>query len=203
MAKKPFVSPRRSRLRAGDGAIIGWRYWRVCSQWPDLLISPFRQTRWEGPVLKAHTWSTHEAVQGLAGIHATHTQKHARKFAELERGYRGAHTYTTTVAIGRVRAYDRYVVGTNGWRAERVIVDKLFIVPFPKQPATEAIAAFEQRYRCPVRVDLRSHSKDLCALCGHAKLHHRFPPQPWCVKCGSDGPCGNDDYYRLTILPGE
>jgi hypothetical protein len=204
MAKRPFGSPRRPHLRAGDGALVGWRYWRVSSALPDLLISPFRQTRWDGPVLTAHTWSTHDAVQGLAGIHATHTQKQARRFAALERGYRGSYTYTTTVAIGRVRAYGRYVVGTNGWRAERVIVDKLFIVPFPKQHAGGAIAAFEQRYHCPVRLDLRSHTmalRDLCPRCGHAKSHHRFPPQPGCVMCGSHGPCGIDDSYRLAILP--
>jgi hypothetical protein len=199
-----FGSPRRGHLRAADGALVGWRYWSVFRARPDLLISPFRKTRWEGPVLNAHAWSTDEAVEGVAGIHATHAQKQARCIAAMERTRRGWRRYFTTVAVGRVRGCGKYVIGVNGWRAQQVIVDKLFIVPFPGHLMEDVLEALAKRYDCPVHLDLRpdlrswsSTAHRSCATCGHAKSHHRVRDGT-CVMCGSTGPCAGEDMFQFA-----
>jgi hypothetical protein len=57
----------------------------------------------------------------------------------------------------RVRGYGRYVTGTYqggvpGWRAERVVIDRLHI---PPDVPAEIVAALARRYQCDVRRDPR------------------------------------------------
>jgi hypothetical protein len=198
-------SPRRAHFRAGDGALVGWRYWLVFRAQPDELVSPVQHTHWEGPVLSAHAWSTAAAVEGVAGIHAAHTQKQARYRAVMARTRRGWGRDICTVAFGRVRGYGNYVIGVHGWRAQRVIVDKLFIAPFPGQDVRSVLDALENRYGCTVRVallpDLRRCSRTFhsCARCGHAISQHRIS-DGICVLCAGHGPCAGEAAFRFARI---
>jgi threonine dehydrogenase-like Zn-dependent dehydrogenase len=54
----------------------------------------------------------------------------------------------------RVRGYGRYVTGTYqggvpGWRAERVVIDRLHV---PPDVPAEIVAALAERYQCAVRI---------------------------------------------------
>lgn len=115
---------RRMNLRSADGGLVGYRYWKLDIREVDghrdyVLVSPHQGTIWEGPVLVADNWSNSSAHRGVAGIHATYRRKPDYSW---ESGTQVPHEIW-----GRVRGYGEFVRGTDGWRAERVIVDKLWI----------------------------------------------------------------------------
>lgn len=132
--------PRRSK----DGALYGWRTWRIES---GRLVSPSQRTVWKGPMLTAENWSTTDAVRGRGGIHA-----YSRAWM-LEVG-RWHYPSLQDQVWGRVRAYGDYVLGEDGWRAERVVVDTLLVPRSMRKRRREALA---KRYECNVRVYKGNH----------------------------------------------
>jgi hypothetical protein len=98
---------------------LGWRGW----VWDGLvLLSPFRRTPWHEASLQAQAWSDSAAVRGEAGIHARRVPYDWRQVdpslvPEIEIGACNVH--------GIVERYGRYVLGTEGWRAEWVVIREL------------------------------------------------------------------------------
>jgi hypothetical protein len=89
---------------------LGWRAWNCRG---GVLLSPLRRTTWHEATLKAEQWSDEQAVRGEAGIHARRMPKDwlrvdGRWFPEI--GRCDVHDV--------VERFGRYVLGTEGWRAE-------------------------------------------------------------------------------------
>lgn len=149
---------RRQTLRARDGALVGYRCWKLSAEVVDgergyYLRSPHRSTLWTGPTLVADNWTNDSAVRGVAGIHALYR----RERSDLEQLLR--------FVWGRVRGYGDYVQGSDGWRAEIVVVDKLWLpsviclsngcVLIPQLALSYGISIperLEDRYGCKVVV---------------------------------------------------
>jgi hypothetical protein len=111
---------------------LGWRAWSWQS---GVLVSPLRRTQWQDGTLKAEQWSDQEALRGEAGIHARRMPKDwvrvdARRFPEIGR----------CDVHGIVERFGRYVLGTEGWRAEWVVIRELMA------PDTKTALALMQRY---------------------------------------------------------
>jgi hypothetical protein len=95
---------------------LGWRGWHLKD---DLLISPVQATPWHEVTLHAEQWSHSAAVRGVAGIHAR----------RLPRDWRRADPGATEIGRcdihGIVERFGRYVLGSEGWRAEWVVIREL------------------------------------------------------------------------------
>ena len=96
---------------------LGWRGWNMQG---DVLVSPVQRTAWHEPSLRAGQWSDSAALRGVAGIHARRLpidwrRVDPRRFPEI--GYCQIH--------GIVERFGRYVLGTEGWRAEWVVIREL------------------------------------------------------------------------------
>jgi hypothetical protein len=124
-------------LHAPD--ILGWRGWSLEG---DLLVSPIQKTRWHEVTLRAEQWSDSAAVRGAAGIHAL----------RLPRDWRRADPRATEIGRcdvhGVVERFGRYVLGTQGWRAEWVVIRELLA------PDANTALALLRRYP-EVRVHVR------------------------------------------------
>ena len=86
----------------------------------DVLVSPVQRTPWYEASLRAGQWSDSAAVRGVAGIHARRLpidwrRVDPQRFPEI--GYCQIH--------GIVERFGRYVLGTEGWRAEWVVIREL------------------------------------------------------------------------------
>lgn len=144
--------------RAADGGLVGWRVWvldtwrtyKYTDQGPEpvrdvqtFLVSPHRGTTWNGPTLSAEVWSDEAAVEGHAGIHA----------ALRPEPIQGTLCFSAMNTVtGRVRGYGRYVLGTRGWRAERVVIDYLRV---PADVYDEVRGPLSERYQCDIRKQWR------------------------------------------------
>ncbi len=117
---------------------LGWREW-VWDADHKCLKSPQQETLWESDHLAARHWSNEDAVRGVAGIHAMLVPRHWKILNEF-----GASPYGSppsgTVVTGIVERFGKYVLGTEGWRAEQVIIRELLA------PSTEIGLELEQRY---------------------------------------------------------
>jgi hypothetical protein len=96
---------------------LGWRGWRWDGH---VLISPVQGTPWHEATLRAEHWSDSAAVRGEAGIHARRMPCDWLRVdpkAMPEIGSCDVH--------GIVERFGRYVLGTEGWRAEWVVIREL------------------------------------------------------------------------------
>ena len=112
------IEERRSLTEPSPDApdTLGWRGWI----WDgSVLISPTQRTAWHDITLRAEQWAKSTVLRGkpaftLAGCRAT-----------------GAGPILTVTEIGRcdvhgiVERFGRYVLGTEGWRAEWVVIREL------------------------------------------------------------------------------
>ena len=118
---------------------LGWRGWR----WDgSVLISPVQRTPWHDSALSAAVWSDSAAVRGEAGIHARRMPCDWRRAdpSLTEIGRCNVH--------GVVERFGRYVLGTEGWRAEWVVIREL------QAPDVKTALALMQRYP-EVRVHIK------------------------------------------------
>lgn len=108
----------RPRVNARDefGSLLGVRYFRITDSLH--LQSPSQGTIWDSAVLNAVGWSDDNAVRGSVGIHAAWPAMGANSFPVIDAGGQ---------VIARVRGQGKYVMGKEGWRAERVIVDTVYL----------------------------------------------------------------------------
>lgn len=128
---------------------LGWRVWH----WEDKikkLISPSWRAVWHTPELRVEKWSTSAAIRGVAGIHAARMPYDWRRASldgtELRIFAMMWNHKTETVEMmpnavtGICERFGKYVLGTEGWRAEWVIIRAL------KAPSTEVGLKLEQAY---------------------------------------------------------
>jgi hypothetical protein len=122
---------------------LGWRGWRWDGQF---LISPVQGTPWHDATMRVVEWADSAAVRGVAGIHARRLPCHWRRAdpAATEIGRCNVH--------GIVERFGRYVLGTEGWRSEWVVIRELMA------PDTETALTLMQRYP-EVKVHVREQEK--------------------------------------------
>jgi len=111
---------------------LGWREWVFPPGW-DRLMSPVQNTAWPSSHLTAETWTDEGGVRGFVGIHAYLVPKHWKVISELN-------CPAPYVVTGIVERFGRYVLGTEGWRAEQVVIRELLA------PSTEIGLKLEQAY---------------------------------------------------------
>jgi hypothetical protein len=111
-----------------------------------VLVSPMQRTAWHEATLHAERWSDSAAVRGEAGIHArlvpTDWRRADPRLTEI--GHCDVH--------GIVERFGRYVLGTEGWRAEWVVVRELMAFD------TKTALALMQRYP-EVKVHVREQEE--------------------------------------------
>jgi hypothetical protein len=119
---------------------LGWRIWHWDHK-AQRLKSPTMNTIWHTPELIVPHWDIKAVVRGFAGIHAARMPYDWRR-ASLEgtelNGYTSPHPESTI--LGVVERFGKYVLGTEGWRAEWVIIRAL------KAPSTEIGLLLEKAY---------------------------------------------------------
>jgi hypothetical protein len=125
---------------------LGWRGWAWDTR-NSCLKSPAQGTLWDcGPELRVPNWDESSAVRGRAGIHA----------CRLPRGdWRMTHTpsdFMGSDVIGLVERFGKFVLGSEGWRAEWVIIRELLVCD--EVTATHVRAAYPE---IPVGVAPKGH----------------------------------------------
>lgn len=114
---------------------MGWRWW-VWNPERSLLMSPIQRAVWETPELRCETWDEDQIVRGVAGIHArlvplqwttavSDEVPQARGWQSEGIGSVGTSFYAPIIT-GLVERFGRFVLGTEGWRAEHVVIRKLY-----------------------------------------------------------------------------
>lgn len=148
--RKAWHEKRRNMPDPHAPDTLGWRVWHWDA---DLqrLISPALKTVWHTPELRVEEWSFSKAVRGVAGIHAARMPYDWRR-ASLEgtelsmfalnpiSPFLPKSMTDTFHIVGIVERFGKYVLGTEGWRAEWVIIRAL------KAPSAEIGLALEQAY---------------------------------------------------------
>ena len=141
--RKTYRKLRAAKMDPGQPDTLGWRVW-FWDRRKERLLSPHRNTVWETPELRVKKWSNAEALRGLAGIHACrmpYDWRHAdiRHHEELSH-YNYNYELGPRCVVGVVERFGKYVLGTEGWRAEIVVVRKL------RAPTTQIGLALEKAY---------------------------------------------------------
>lgn len=108
------------RVNARDdyGALLGVRCFDLTKDFR--LTSPVQGTVWDSSVLTAVEWKEDGAVRGECGIHAAWPPRYWTAEPEID-------CDGNTNIIACVRGMGRFVAGEEGWRAEKVIVDRVFL----------------------------------------------------------------------------
>jgi len=107
---------------------LGWRMWHLTDDGE--LQSPTMDTVWHEPELRVEKWSDSTAVRGEAGIHA-HLMPSSwhraiairRRVNQIDKAL-GFHEDDPDI-WGIVERFGRFVLGTEGWRAEWVVIREL------------------------------------------------------------------------------
>ena len=118
---------------------LGWRCW-VWDEIRQRLCSPHQGTIWWTPELRVASWSTHNAVRGRAGIHAARMPRDWRRADIKQHQELRAYVDHPDTVVGVVERFGKYVLGTEGWRAEIVVIRKL------RAPSTEIGLKLEHAY---------------------------------------------------------
>jgi hypothetical protein len=118
---------------------LGWRVW-TWDEASERLISPSLRTVWHTAELRVENWDSSEALRGTAGIHAARLPYDWRRADVMDHGELRHHARNQNKVIGLVERFGRYVLGTEGWRAEVVVIRKL------RAPSTEIGLKLEQAY---------------------------------------------------------
>jgi hypothetical protein len=136
-ASRPL--PRWLRPDPKQPDTMGWRAW-VWHPGIKMLVSPHQYTPWTVDRLIAERWSDEDALRGAAGIHARLVPKHWKIIGWPDDESSSGLDDKPELVTGIVERFGRYVLGTEGWRAEQVVIRELMA------PSTEIGLALEQRY---------------------------------------------------------
>jgi hypothetical protein len=104
------------------GSLLGIRFFTLSDDF--ILCSPQQRTRWETSVLTVEHWDESEVVRGVSGIHAAWPPRKLTRSPFVDSVDRPELTLTAAV-----RANGRFVAGKEGWRAEKVIIDTVYLPP--------------------------------------------------------------------------
>ncbi len=118
---------------------MGWREW-FWNEDRGCLMSPSQGTFWETAEHAAIHWDEHDVVRGVAGIHALMVPRHWKLLNEFGWTPLGAQHQAAITVTGIVERFGKYVLGTEGWRAEQVVIRELLA------PNTEIGLKLEQKY---------------------------------------------------------
>lgn len=116
---------------------LGWRAWYWLEK-DKVLMSPCMGTLWETRVLTAPNWSKVNAVRNEAGIHALLVRRHWKLTGWFDDSV--GVSDPSRLVHGIVERFGRFVLGTEGWRAEQVKILELMA------PSTEIGLQLEQKY---------------------------------------------------------
>lgn len=124
---------------------FGWRSW-IWSPIAKKLMSPSQGTIWNEAELHCAAWDENATVRGLAGIHARlvpqdwtkATSSEVRPSSDWQ--HHGPGQFSPPTITGIVERFGRFVLGTEGWRAEWVVIRKLHA------PSTDIGLALEAAY---------------------------------------------------------
>jgi hypothetical protein len=118
---------RRQRMRNPKPSFqrpdtLGWRGWHWDTR-HNCLKSPSQGTLWDnGPELRVSDWAAEvRGIRNHAGIHACRLPRGDWRAARAPRDLIGSDV------IGLVERFGKFVVGTEGWRAEWVIIRELLV----------------------------------------------------------------------------
>lgn len=122
---------------------LGWREWRWVEPTDPRHIhghleSPSQRTPWPEAELVVPHWDDGDAVRGVSGIHAHLVPKHWKIVCQQSGEYVALDDPMRVHGI--VERFGKYVLGTEGWRAEWVIIKELMA------PSTEVGLKIEQAY---------------------------------------------------------
>lgn len=158
----------RPRFNARDefGSLLGVRWFRLGD---DLrLVSPNQGTVWDTNVLTVSEWCESDAVRGVAGIHAAWPTMGGTVQPEID-------TVEPTNTLALVRGLGKFVSGATGWRAEKVIIDTVYLAPelinrwrvvkrlarlYPEISFEEQPWTLEKSKKSEKQNPARSHSQD-------------------------------------------
>lgn len=136
----PTPSPPQSVLLRADPHqpdTLGWREW-IWSPYDKMLKSPSQGALWPEAELAVPHWDEGDVVRGVSGIHAHLVPRHWKILATLHGEY--VSTDNALRVHGIVERFGKYVLGTEGWRAEWVIIKELVA------PSTEVGLEIEKAY---------------------------------------------------------
>ena len=104
---------------------LGFREW-LFDEDTGRLVSPTQGTPWETDRLEAAVWSTSSMVRGVAGIHAKRMPVDWTLLRQaVDENWSLFSPVRGTKVTGVVERFGQYVLGTEGWRAERVVIREL------------------------------------------------------------------------------
>ena len=124
LAAVALAEERRSYAKPDPSAptTLGWRLW-VFNREQGVLCSPSMGTAWPTPELRVEAWEDTTALRGVSGIHALRVPLDPRRAVWPLAS--GVYAPRNCVVTGIVERFGRYVLGTEGWRAEWVIIRSL------------------------------------------------------------------------------
>lgn len=139
--------PKTVAVSRGYDDTFGWRCW-VWDMTARELRSPQHCTPWPSPELRCEDWSQDDVVRGVSGIHAAlvpenwiaQTIPEAGGVTEAFLKDFGAGQHACIMLHGIVERFGKFVLGTEGWRAEWVVIRKL------QAPTTEIGLALEATF---------------------------------------------------------
>jgi hypothetical protein len=133
--RETWMTPRRALPDPTAPDTLGWRVW-----WWDAvrqrLVSPTQGTVWETAELRVPHWDHGDVARGVAGIHAARMPRdwrradiayhhelgcYARYHDELDDFVESR----KQTIVGVVERFGKYVLGTEGWRAEIAVIRNL------------------------------------------------------------------------------
>jgi hypothetical protein len=108
---------------------MGYRYW-VFDWRAGVLRSPQQGHEWEDAELHCEAWEQEDVVRGKSGIHARLVPHDWKAVAPDYEAHHppskvGEVHVDAPIVTGLVERFGKYVLGTEGWRAEWVIIRKL------------------------------------------------------------------------------
>jgi len=112
--------PRVNARDPVDGSLMGVRYFILTDDYH--LQSPQQKTVWEKATLTVPQWSDDSAVRGEMGVHACWPAWNGVMQPHID-------MECPNGVMAQVRGYGKYVSGKEGWRAEKVIVDTVYLPP--------------------------------------------------------------------------
>lgn len=135
----PRQLPRWLQPAPGTPDTLGWRAWLWNAE-HQCLQSPHWDTIWPDAVARAESWDDDSSVRGVAGIHARLVPAAWRVVGWPDDDASAYLDPNPLLITGIVERFGRYVLGTEGWRAEQVVIRELLA------PTTEVGLLLEQRY---------------------------------------------------------
>ena len=157
------------KVESQDTEIIAWRAWFLVEHEGDWYLRSFfyptgDPMRWEGPAVRADKTPELESAHGIYALTKERFDGYyspdygigvTMHFGSSDGRYK-----TESFVYGEVALSGTVVEGTNGYRAEQAVVrsltlklDKAWALT-SKQVPLEIQASLEQRYQCPVTLDV-------------------------------------------------